>query len=183
MPTGLTTPSGTPTGCTGLAEAKKADRRYAPAEPPTCPDDHAHSTWCYNSHGCRCAACRGAWAAARRKTYRQVQVRSGKPVTIGSAPIVRRLRALAVIGYGLGELSELMGLNRNNLAEIRRGERRTVHVTTARKVVTTYRKLWMSPSRDARAPVVSERARAAGYHSPLHWVDIDKGIADDDRDE
>lgn len=110
-------------------------------------------------------------------------MRSGKPVAIGSAPIVRRLRALAVIGYGLGELSELMGLNRNNLAEIRRGERRTVHVTTARKVVATYQRLHMRPSRDHRAAEVADRARKAGYHSPLHWVDIDRGLTDDERGE
>lgn len=163
--------------------SREEDSRFAPEEPPTCPPDHPHTTWCYNSHGCKCVECRAAWAAARRKIYRKSQVRKDKPVLIGAAPIVRRLRALAVIGYGLGELSEMIGVNRGNLAEIRRGERRTVRVLTAKKVVDVYRRLWMDPSRDPQAAIVAHRARKAGYHSPLHWVDIDRGTSDNDADD
>lgn len=164
-----------------MAEKSRAlDGRFAPDEPPSCPSDHPHNTWCYSSHGCKCGDCRSAWAAARRKIYRKSRVRKSEPVLIGAAPIVRRLRALAVIGYSLVELSEIMDVNRGNLAEIRRGERPTVRITTARKVVDAYRKLWMNPSAHPQAKLVAERARQMRYHSPLHWADIDKGIADDD---
>lgn len=181
MRTGAPTPTVTLRACTDLgSEERREDGRFAPEEPPTCPPSHAHSTWCYNSHGCKCSSCRDAWSAARRKTYRTSRVRKAEPILIGSAPIVRRLRALAVIGYGLGELSELIGANRSNLAEIRRGERRTVRVATAQKIVSAYRRLHMTPSKDPRAAIIADRARKVGYHSPLHWVDIDKGTADDE---
>lgn len=38
----------------------------------------------------------------------------------------------------------------------------------------------MTPSKDPRAAIIADRARKVGYHSPLHWVDIDKGTADDE---
>lgn len=112
--------------------------------------------------------------------YRKSQVRKSRAVLVGSAPIVRRLRALAVIGYSLIELSEMVGVNRGNLAEIRRGERRTVRVATAKKIVDAYRKLWMTPSRHPQASIVADKARKAGYRSPLDWHDIDRGVLDDD---
>lgn len=111
--------------------------------------------------------------------YRRSQIGKGKPVLIGAAPIIRRLRALAVIGYGLVELSEIIGMNRGDLGEIRRGRRRSIRLTTAKKIVESYRKLQMTPSRHSQSVIVAERARRAGWHSPLHWADIDKGIADE----
>lgn len=174
MRTGRPTPTVTPRGCSGLARGRHVDGRFAPEEEPTCPPGHPHTSWCYSSHGCKCTSCR---------IYRKGRVRQDAPVLIGAAPIVRRLRALAVIGYGLGELSEMLDMNRGNLAEIRRGERPTVRVATAKGIVGLYQKLHMDPSRHPQAAAIAHRARKAGYHSPLHWTNIDRGLSDDDSGE
>lgn len=172
-------------GCSSLRNQARpsGDGRRAQREDPTCPPGHPHNSWCYNSHGCKCDSCRRSWALARKKNYRKNRVKRKEPVLIGAAPIVRRLRALAVIGYGLGELSQLLNANRSNLAEIRRGERRTVHIPTAEKIVELYRRIYLTPSGHPNARLIAERARAAGYLSPLHWADIDRGITEEVMDE
>lgn len=100
---------------------------------------------------------------------------------IGSAPIVRRLRALAMIGYGARQIAELADMNYITVGEIRRGERRRVHESTAKAVVEVYRRLHMTPSLDPGADTVRKWAVRMGYKSPLHWADIDRGIADEDE--
>jgi hypothetical protein len=159
------------------------DGRRAPVEAPKCPRRHPHNTWCYNSHHCRCTKCRGAWTEARRKMYRKSRVVRREAVLVNSLPIQRRLQALAVIGYGVEEVGDMLDLHHGNLAVIRRGDKPTVQMATASKVANAYRRLWMTPSLHKNAAIISRRARALGYHSPLHWQDIDRGVQHEDSEE
>ncbi|GAA4929038.1 hypothetical protein GCM10023224_05560 [Streptomonospora halophila] len=85
---------------------------------------------------------------------------------------VRRLRALAVIGHGLCEVSAESGLSVSGLSKLRAGQRWTQARTPA-AVEVAYTRLEMRPASSPRAGIIRERARAAGWAPPLAWDDID----------
>lgn len=100
---------------------------------------------------------------------------------VGAAPVIRMIRALAIMGYGLEEVARETGISRVNLAEVRRGERQYVRFETARQIVAMYRKRWNRVSRHPQAQMIATRARSSGFHSPMHWHDIEKGTTEDDE--
>jgi transcriptional regulator with XRE-family HTH domain len=86
----------------------------------------------------------------------------------------RRLQALAVLGHTSADLSEPIGMHRDALNRIKRGELATVRKTTAEKIARVYRHL-------SRVPGTSNRIRNLalihGWHGPLAWDDIDDPAA------
>ena len=144
----------------------------------TCPPNHSHSTWCYGEHGCRCDTCRQANTDSARERYQRRRIRRKKNLRqVAPHATRRRLRALAVIGYGNGEVADLIGANRPAIAQIRAGTSgRAVQALTHVKVERIYNRLYMTPSSAPGAGQVRTYARKMGWVAPLDWADINLGI-------
>ncbi|MEV6854786.1 hypothetical protein AB0M89_13365 [Streptomyces microflavus] len=95
---------------------------------------------------------------------------------------VRRLQALAAIGHSYPAIARRVGIHKDALGVIARGERARVRVETAKTVTAVYRHL----SR-AAGPSAHSRLNAArlGWHGPLAWDDttIDDPNAQPETDE
>ncbi|WP_300680709.1 hypothetical protein [Nocardioides sp.] len=88
---------------------------------------------------------------------------------IGAEPSRRRLRALAVIGWGLDELANETGIAFSTIAMIRNSNERVL-AKTALAVADAYTRLYRYPGPSAAA---AAEARAKGWPGPLAWNDID----------
>lgn len=89
---------------------------------------------------------------------------------VSAIPAQRRLRALAVIGWTLGALAELTGINRRTLTQIRSGELARIKALTAQRIAELYEDIGLVPGRSAQA---ATEARAKGWPGPFGWDDID----------
>lgn len=83
---------------------------------------------------------------------------------------IRRLRALAAIGWSLTELGDRIGMYPTAIGNIARGQLDHVRATTAERVARAYRDMSRIPGPSQRA--INE-ARNKGWHGPLAWDDID----------
>lgn len=149
-----------------------------------CPPTHKHGTThtCYNVHGCRCRRCVKAKSAHRRPYEWETRRRRGQDVWVPATGTVRRLRALAVMGWPISVISDQTGLFHRSLAKVREGSRERVHLTTYHAVVDVYERLAMhrNDTRDGR--ITATRAASNGWLPPLAWDDPDrdrcpKGVA------
>nr|NLD40681.1 helix-turn-helix transcriptional regulator [Actinomycetales bacterium] len=82
----------------------------------------------------------------------------------------RRLRALAVMGWTLGEISERSGLHRRTLSAVRSEEAEHVKAETARVIAALFEEIGMD---FGGADVIAREARARGWIGPLGWDDVD----------
>lgn len=99
----------------------------------------------------------------------------GRPTAgqVNAEPSRRRLRALAVMGYGLHSLSLETGIKPQTLAMIRRRNER-VGSAAAASIADAYDRLHMRPGGCVQAATVARRKRWA---APLAWDDIDLDAA------
>jgi hypothetical protein len=150
---------------------------YIAPEHIICPTWHAHSTWCYSAHGCRCKNCRNAWSEASRKSYKKVRpsVDSYNSM-VECAPLRRKLTALSAIGYGVKEIAEITGVSASTLSAIRCGARKFIRPRTAEKINSAYRRLHMRKSSSEICEIVAERAKSLGHMPPNMWRDIENGV-------
>ncbi|GGV46166.1 helix-turn-helix domain-containing protein [Streptomyces spectabilis] len=81
---------------------------------------------------------------------------------------VRRIRALAAIGYSLASLAPHLKLHVSAVGRISRGEYEHVRATTAHTTTRIYRELSRTPGTNQRA---RNHARKHGWHGPLAWDD------------
>lgn len=95
--------------------------------------------------------------------------------TVDATGTMRRLQALAAIGYSSPRLAELLGTHRSVIGRISRNEQPTVHAATAEAVARAYRRLSRVPGGNVRA---RNDARRRGWHSPAAW---DGAAIDDPR--
>jgi hypothetical protein len=157
---------------------------YARAERPPlidrtvgkdCPPDHKHAQThtCYNTHGCRCDECTHAKNTTRRDYDWEDRRRRGRDVWIPATGTMRRLQALAVIGWSTAEIAARMDSHYRPLQRIRAGERVHVHMSTARRVAGVFEELCMHVRHDRAAKIARNRAAAKGWLPPLAWDDID----------
>jgi len=97
--------------------------------------------------------------------------------TYTPAGIVRRLQALAAIGYSATHIAGLMGCHYVNVCEARRREEPVfVRTEFAEKIVAIYDDLHMQPLDPSNDRFVSRQinqARRNGWLPPLAWDDID----------
>lgn len=140
-----------------------------------CPKHHKHglSHTCYNTHGCRCAACRRAKAKKRAlydRRYRQMQ---GRDVWVPALGTVRRLRALAVIGWSIDEIATRAGLFHRSLLKVREGQRAEVHSSTWRAVRRVYAELENTTKTDRPGKITRTRALQHGWFPPAMWDNPD----------
>lgn len=141
-----------------------------------CPPDHKHGRThtCYNAHKCRCVPCRRAKAQKRNRYDRRARELAGRDVWVPALGTVRRLRSLAVIGWGIDEIAARAGLFHRSLLKVRCGERREVHVSTWRAVKRVYEQLECHPRIDRAGRITRTLALRQGWLPPAEWDDPDR---------
>lgn len=83
---------------------------------------------------------------------------------------MRRVRALAALGWSSADIAEAAKVSRSTVAEIMRGGRKTVQAETAEAVAAVYRELgmrWAPKSREA--DLVRMHAQERGWPTPAAW--------------
>jgi hypothetical protein len=141
----------------------------------TCPRArHQHGTWrAYCNDKCRCDPCRAAWADYTRDRRRRIAQASWTRWPLYTTPhgTARRLRALAVIGYGCNEIALLLG-KPSCVVQDWRGQRHAwVYGASAATVAALYDRLWSQPSADRYARKTRNLAARNGWLPPLAWDD------------
>lgn len=92
------------------------------------------------------------------------------PFLVPSWPIVRRLRALAALGWTTVALADATGVNARVISSVRAGGQPTITRDIAARLRDAYERLSMTTHDSARTKA---RAAAAGWAPPLAWDDID----------
>lgn len=87
---------------------------------------------------------------------------------------MRRLRALAVMGYSGAWVAEQTELGTAGLHRLRHGDRQFCEVGTWRVVRELYTQYAMTPQTGSRAEATRNYARRIGWAGPLEWDDIDE---------
>lgn len=156
------------------APSKDPDRR--------CPDDHSHKGWCYSQHKCRCDRCR-AWRSrehyATEGFYRAQRARAGRNIFVPAAPAVRKVQALACMGWSANDVGERIGVDGRTIGRFRSGTRPTARIETVRKISRVYRELSTVKNDTRSGRTTITLARRAGWVGPAEWIDIEKGIRDE----
>ena len=102
-------------------------------------------------------------------------------VPIGPAPVepikmtdatgtIRRVQALAWMGYSLISQGQRAGMNEDRISGIARGVFDVVRISEARQIAQLYRELFQTPGPSRRS---AADARKKGWHGPLAWDAID----------
>ncbi|BDZ52750.1 hypothetical protein GCM10025867_49910 (plasmid) [Frondihabitans sucicola] len=99
---------------------------------------------------------------------------------VDSAPYVRRLQALAVMGYSYGMIGKMLGCSAQNV--LIKLTKPTMQIVHAEAVKAIYGKYAFTPvtydnshsAAHGRRNVA--RARAQGWLGPMEWDDIDTGV-------
>lgn len=140
-----------------------------------CPPDHKHAltTTCYIHHKCRCAPCVSSRQARRQRPLWEARRLEGKPVQVSALGSLRRLQALAFMGWSAQEIAARYGSHYRPLLKIRDGHRVRVAERTHRMVAAAFRDLAMTEAPGHSGRVTRGRALARGWHGPLAWDDID----------
>lgn len=111
---------------------------------------------------------------AKADRARRVKLRRSGVDLRGRVPAVgsmRRLRALAVLGWPVSELAARVGMRVEQVSRIRRGGYGwSVLASTARKVTACYDGLSMVPG---PSTLTGLRARRVGWVPPLAWEGVD----------
>ena len=143
--------------------------------------DHEHglTAYCFTHGGCRCESCRVGRARYQRATRRLRGVDSQVP----AEPTVRRLQALARIGYSANVLAaKLGGLSESRVQNMRGGQQSEVRQSTHVMVARVYEELCMKPLPRVRgAARTMTFAESQGWRGPLEWDDIDRGTLLEDE--
>lgn len=141
-----------------------------------CPAHHKHDAThtCYNTHGCRCARCRRAKAARRGLYDRRYRELQGRDVWVPARGTIRRLRALAVIGWSISEIADRAGLFHRSLLKVREGQRVEVHLSTWRAVRRVYAELENTPRVSRAGRITRTHALREGWLGPAWWDDPDR---------
>ncbi|MYW29765.1 hypothetical protein [Streptomyces sp. SID2119] len=95
---------------------------------------------------------------------------------------IRRLQALAAIGHSYAAIARHVGIHKDALGVIARGDRTQVRVETAKIVTAVYRHMSRAAGSSARSRFNAARL---GWHGPLAWDDttIDDPSAKPEADE
>jgi len=111
-----------------------------------------HGTVARYVHGsCRCDACR-----RERRRY-ETRLAMGYSVKVPSHPTVRRLQALAVIGWSLRDLEAETGIDRSTIRLWRNGRWATLSRVGAGQIADLYARLWRTPGPSAEARAHAQR--------------------------
>jgi hypothetical protein len=107
-----------------------------------------------------------------RMTHRTVDaILSAREPRSGFVPSVgamRRMQALACLGWGVGSLSAHSGVSAATLEDVRKGNAPRARAATVAIIAQMYEELSMTPGPSERA---AREARAKGWAPPLLWDD------------
>lgn len=114
-------------------------------------------------------------------------IRHGRPTEghVGALGAIRRLRALAVMGWDTTTLAGIAGVPARDLRALRAAEYRTVRVDLADAVERLFHDLCMRQGPSKRSVTIATRRH--GWAPPLAWDDIDdpaerpRGVTDPAR--
>lgn len=136
-----------------------------------CPPAHAHdgTRSCYTKHKCRCDRCQ----VENRQYQRRDRLLQGADVRVSALGSQRRLQALAFMGWSAKKISIATGMHVEIISRIRRGAKHTIVTSTHVKIEEVFRTYAMRRDLSKEGIETSERARKAGWVSPLAWDDID----------
>lgn len=142
-----------------------------------CPDSHSHAEVCYSRHGCRCGQCK-QWRrdsyAETADFYKQKRHMAGHDVCVPAWPTIRRLRALACLGWSSAQIADRIGFSEIHVSRTRRGVNGDdVRVSFATAVDKTYRALCMQKRDTHHGRKTMTIARKNGWLPPLAYDDID----------
>src|SRR6218665_751283 len=89
-----------------------------------CLPAHAHGAThtCYNAHGCRCDDCVTTKASKRNRYDWEDRRRHGRDVWVPATGTMRRLQALAVLGWSCKAIAVRIGSHYRPLQKVRAGE-------------------------------------------------------------
>lgn len=134
----------------------------------TCTADRHDTVWAYR-YGCRCDKAR-----EDTRLYEKRRREGRAPVLmVDCTGVMRRLQALAAIGWSSTELGRRLGISGTAVQQFRRGEHPRVKLRSVARIRRLYAELSMTPG-----PSVITRSRAVrrGWAPPLAWDD--EGIDD-----
>lgn len=115
-------------------------------------------------HGCRCPDAReDRRVSAKRR--REGRLPPGMVPAIGG---IRRLQALAAIGWSSTELAGPLGTSSTNVLQFRRGRTLTMTRQVHERIAAVYEQLSGTPGSSNR---VRDHARRSGWAPPLLWED------------
>lgn len=118
----------------------------------------------YRYHGCRCTECR----EAERLYCKRRREGRGTPCTVDPAGTIRRLQALAALGWTTRDLAHRLDVNIRMVEAMRAGAHRPYRRTAAR-VARLYDQMSMTPGPSHRGAAT---ARGKGWAPPLAWEGI-----------
>jgi hypothetical protein len=124
-----------------------------------------HHRYTYNR--CRCDACRAAHAETHRQRRRAIAYGRWQGL-IDATGTIRRLRALARIGYAFTYIGGRRGIDASSVREFARGEHPRIQAATARAYALLYDELCTTDGPSKRA---ASEARRKGWHGPEAWTD------------
>lgn len=141
-----------------------------------CTADRHHTALAYQVDHCSCPDAREAYRLYRKR------LREGRlePGHIDSTGTMRRLQALAAIGWAAPALATRTGHTRIAIQHWRRGRLPRVHRHTHQLIADLYNQLWDTPG---GSTYTRRHAARAGWAPPLAWDDqsIDDPTAHPDR--
>lgn len=112
----------------------------------------------------------GKQAIANKTAYAILSVPISAPPAdsrdVDATGTMRRLQALAAIGWPIAQLAPQFGIFATALGNIARGELRTVRRTTADTIALHYQHLIRQPGPSNRCRIL---ARNKGWHGPAAW--------------
>lgn len=92
---------------------------------------------------------------------------------VPSTGAVRRLQALATLGYRQTDLAEMLGVNRTNFSTMIHGQRDRITIETHTAVDEIFGALWDKPQTGPHADRACQLAKRYRWVGPLAWDDID----------
>ena len=162
--------------------------RASKYEQHVCPPDHGHDKTghCYRNHRCRCDRCREFRRREYESTsrfYQRKRAMGGRTVFVDSGPSVRKMRALARLGWSAADVGAFVGLNGRTIGSFRSGAREFVRLETARKLDRAYKHFSGRMKDDRAGRTTVTLAKRSGWHHPFDWDDIEAGVLLEEPEE
>lgn len=137
----------------------------------TCPSSTEHGDLrAYRHHGCRCPRALAANTRTQKAYRLRLLAAGGGQLKVDPTGMVRRLRALACLGYGSTELAAHMGVADCRVRLLMRATW-AVHAATDAQVTAAYDRLSDTPATGPYRRSIARRAAARGWLPPLAWDD------------
>ena len=166
------------TGTTPEARAHARELRrksVANNQARRCPKHHRHGETgtCYSGHGCRCGDCTRARAAVKRREYYGIRSITRQDMKVSSLGAMRRLQALAYMGWSCSVVAEKIGTHYRVVNRLREGGREHVMRSTHEVVDGVFRELAMVEAPGHSGRITRSHARSRGWVPAVAWDAID----------